>query len=83
MICCNTVTIFYQSVNVVFAAGRYIVKVLYAEVDVGGSPAHPEIFDSSLVRIGQISDGILGQPVRFEGALLTCCCSPLFSRNLG
>ena len=55
---------------VVYSAGRYTVTVLYAEVDVGGSPAHPEVFDSNLVRVGQIGDGILGQPVKFEGTCL-------------
>ena len=61
----------YQSLSyVVYSAGRYTVTVLYAEVDVGGSPAHPEVFDSSLVRVGQIGDGILGQPVKFEGTYL-------------
>ena len=52
---------------VAVCSGRYTVQVLYAGVDVGGSPAYPEVFDSSLVRVGQIDDGILGQPIRFQG----------------
>ena len=52
--------------------GRHKISVRYADVDINGSPFFTEAYDTNLVRIGNIPDGIVNQPVHFDGTLLTC-----------
>ena len=47
--------------------GRHKVTIRYADVDINGSPFFPEVYDTSLVRVGKIPDGVVGKPVHFDG----------------
>ncbi len=47
--------------------GRHRINVEYADIDISDSPFFPQAFDAGLVRVGTIPDGVLGQPVTFEG----------------
>ena len=50
-----------------FCQGRHTVRVLYADVDVMGSPYTVNVYDVNNVRVGRIPDGVLNKPVIFEG----------------
>ena len=52
--------------------GRHKISVRYADVDINGSPFFTEAYDTNLVRIGNIPDGIVNQPVHFDGRFFLC-----------
>lgn len=47
--------------------GRHKISVKYADVEISGSPFFTEVYDMNLVRVGQIPDGIVKQPIHFDG----------------
>ena len=47
--------------------GRHTIEVLYANMEIMGSPFFPEVFDASLVTVEPIRDGIVGELTTFEG----------------
>ena len=49
--------------------GRHRIDVKYADANIMGSPFYPEVFDASLVRVGNIPIGIIDQWVYFDGEL--------------
>ncbi|KAK7485457.1 hypothetical protein BaRGS_00023267, partial [Batillaria attramentaria] len=48
------------------AVGNHRVQIEYAGVPIGGSPYSVQVFDASLVRVSNISQGFLGKPVTFS-----------------
>ena len=61
--------------------GRHKISVRYADVDINGSPFFTEAYDTNQVRIGNIPDGIVNQPVHFDGRSSMCNFSPHYSNN--
>ena len=53
--------------------GRHKVNVRYADVEITGSPFFSEAYDATLVRVGQIPDGIVNQPIHFDGMHRKIC----------
>ena len=45
------------------------MKVLYADVEIQGSPFFPEVYDVGLVHVGKVPDGVVSKPIKFEGKL--------------
>ena len=43
------------------------MAVQYAETDISGSPFSPEAYNASLIQVSSLQDGIVGQPVTFQG----------------
>ena len=47
--------------------GRHEVRIQYADADIRGSPFYPEVFDPAQVVVGYTEEGIVGQPVEYDG----------------
>lgn len=43
------------------------MNVRYADVEISGSPFHPEVYDPSCVRVKDLTDGLIGKPTTFNG----------------
>lgn len=46
--------------------GVHQVRVLFADVNIQGSPFMPEVYDAGQVKVGHIPQGVLGQPIKFD-----------------
>ena len=47
--------------------GTHMIHVEYADSDIQGSPFSVEVYDASRVKVGNIPDGTVNQPIRIEG----------------
>jgi len=47
--------------------GVHQVQVMFADVNIQGSPFLPEVYDACQVKVGQMPQGVLGQPMKFDG----------------
>ena len=48
-------------------AGQHTIQIEYANMEIRGSPFYPQVYDASLVTVGPIEDGLVGELVQFEG----------------
>ena len=49
------------------SSGRHTIRAQYANMEISGSPFYPEVYDASLVKVGDITDGTVGDLTTFEG----------------
>ena len=61
-----------------YVPGPYRIQVQYADVNIQGSPFIAHAYDTSQVRVGSIPDGIVKQPVHFDGEFADTVCKRSF-----
>ena len=49
--------------------GPHCITVTIADIEIAGSPFVCEVYDTSKVRVSQLSNAVVGKPCEFEGRL--------------